>query len=212
MLEVPLCDASGKRLETLKLEESRLGGRLRQRLLKQALIAYRAGQRVAVACTKPRSEVAGSRRKLYRQKGTGLARRGSRQSPVLRGGGTWGGPRPHDYSQKLNKKARRLALRSALLGKFRDHEVTVVEGLGIDEPKTRKAAALLRSLGIERSCLLVIREYDEMILRAVRNLPRTELRVVKDLNAYDVLRFKRLVFTRRAYDLLLGAGDGEAQG
>jgi len=172
MIEVPLCDASGKRLESLRLEETRLGGRLRETLLKQALIAYQAAQHVGTASSKPRSEVGGSRRKLYRQKGTGLARRGSRQSPILRGGGTWGGPKPRDYSQKLNKKARRLALQSALLAKFRDHEVTVVEGLGIDEPKTKKAAALLRALGM----------------------------------------FKRLLFTRRAYEVLVGAGDGEAQG
>ncbi len=212
MIEVPLCDPSGKRLETLRLEETRLGGRLRERLLKQALIAYQAAQRVGTASTKTRSEVVGSRRKLYRQKGTGLARRGSRQSPILRGGGTWGGPRARDYSQKLNKKARRLALQSALLAKFRDNEVTVVEGLGIDEPKTRKAAALLRALGIDRGCLVVIPEYDEMILRAVRNLPRTELRVVKDLNAYDVLRSKQLLFTRQAYEVVVGAGHDQARG
>ncbi len=210
MIEVPVCDASGKQVETLKLEESQLGGMVKARLLQQAVVGYQANQHQGTASAKTRAEVRGSRRKLYRQKGTGFARRGSRQSPILRGGGTWGGPHPRDYRKKLPRKARRQALNSALLGKLKDNEVFVVEDLDIDEPRTKKAAQVLNALGVTTSCLVVILEYNEVMLRAMRNLPGIELRVMTDLNAYDVVRFKRLLFTKQAYEKLLGEARAQA--
>ena len=168
--------------------------------MRNAVIMYEANKRVGSASTKRRDQVAGSTRKPYRQKGTGHARAGSRRSPLWRGGGTTFGPKPRDYSYSMPKKARRAALQSALLAKLLDNEIAVIDKLDFEAPKTKRIAALLKSLGINDSCLIGIVDNDENLWKSVRNLPRVSVCKVSDFNAYEVLKHKRLLLTKDAFE------------
>ncbi|MEQ8767512.1 MAG: 50S ribosomal protein L4, partial [Planctomycetota bacterium] len=134
---------AGGSVSTVSVDESVYGEKVRRRLLHEAVLMYEANQRVGTASTKGRSDVSGSHRKLWRQKGTGRARPGNVTNPVWRGGGTMFGPKPRDFSYSMPKKALRQALRSALLSKFRDGEVCQIDGLSFDAPSTKKAAQLV---------------------------------------------------------------------
>ncbi len=171
------------------------GDKVRRRLLREAVLMYEANQRVGTASTKGRSDVSGSHRKLWRQKGTGRARPGNVTNPVWRGGGTMHGPKPRDFSYAMPKKALRQACRSALLSKFQDDEVFQIPSLSFDKPSTKQAAALVQSLGTEGSFLFVNAEHDETVWRSFRNLRNVWLTTVESLNAYDLLRAKYLVVT-----------------
>ncbi|HUU42157.1 MAG TPA: 50S ribosomal protein L4, partial [Planctomycetota bacterium] len=146
MIEVPVLDQNGAQTATVKLDEQKLGGKVRMKLLKEAVIMYEANRRQGTVKTKSKSEVAGSTRKLYRQKGTGHARMGMNRSPARRGGGRPFGPRPRDFGWKMPKKQRQLATRSALLAKVNDAEVKGVETLDVDEIRTRRVVELLKGL------------------------------------------------------------------
>ena len=205
MIEVPVIDQNGEETATVKVDEGKLGGKVRLKLLKEAVTMYGANRRQGTAKTRTRSEVSGSTRKLYRQKGTGNARMGSNRSPVRRGGGVAFGPRPRDYGWQMPRKQRQLATRSALLAKVKDGEVKVVEVLAFDEIKTRNVVDLLAALKLEGSCLLVSAEYDRNLVLSVRNLPKVSAAVVSDLNAYDILKHKWLLIARKTLEALAGA-------
>lgn len=202
-MNIPVYSAAGEKLGEFDVDEAALGGRVNRDVLRQAVLAYEANKRVGTAKTKTRGDKSHSDAKLYRQKHTGRARAGSRNSPTRVGGGVAHGPVPRDYSQKLNKKMRRLAVRSAVLAKMRDDEVKIVEKLELSGPKTREMARVLRGLGIERSFLLVLPQKDDQIWLATRNIEGSAVMSVEELNAYDLLRARQVVFTQAAIEKLL---------
>ncbi len=174
---------------------SKLGDKVLYRTLKEAVVMYQANRRQGTRSTKTRKEVAGSGRKPYRQKHTGRARAGSFQSPIWRGGGVVFGPRPRDFHYQLPRKMKRAALRSALLGKFLDGQVVVVEDLPREKPSTKQAFSLLKAAGAEKSALLVMLDHDPVVLKSFRNIPKVDVRRLADLNAFDVLRRRFLLVT-----------------
>jgi large subunit ribosomal protein L4 len=175
--------------------------RPRKKVLYEAVRSYLANQRQGNASTKGRSEVNAGGRKPWRQKGTGRARAGTVSSPIWKGGGIAHGPKPRDYYYAIPKKERRLAIRCALSIKAKDGRVKVVEGITIDEPRTRLAADLMKSLGLEGGkYLFVLPERDENILKGMRNIPGVKTTVAKDLNVYDVLNCDTVILDRQAVD------------
>lgn len=203
VVEVPVRGSGGEERGYRRVEISKIDGRVRFRLLKEAVVMYRANRRVGTHSTKTRAEVAGSSRKPWRQKGTGRARAGTRKSPLWRGGGVVFGPHPRDYSYAIHRKQRRLAVRSALFSKFQDKEVVIVEGLEVEEPKTKLVARALRALGIQRSCLIGTKGVQRNLVLAARNLPGVQVAPVSDFNAFDVLRAHTIVLTADGFGELL---------
>ena len=202
MIRVPVFDQAGNEIGQYEFDESVLGGKVRRVLLHDAVLMYQANRRAGTASTKTRSEVAGNRGKLYRQKGTGRARAGSPQANLRRGGGVAHGPRPRQYAYRMPRRALRLATQSALLSKFLDHEAVVVDELTFDEPRTQQMARTMTSLGIRESCLIALPEPDVNVVKSARNIPGCQVTACADLNAYDLLRRKRLILTRAAIEQL----------
>jgi len=207
-MKVPVYNQAGEQVREQELDVEALGT-VKMKLLKQVVLAYEANRRTGTASTKRRSEVTGSGRKMYRQKGTGFARMGNRQNPIRIGGGVAHGPRPRDYRQVIPRRMKRLALRSALAGKLRDGEVAVLETLGLSEPKTKVMAELLGRLGCLEGCLLVVPEYDELALKSARNLRRVAVREARDVSAYDLLRYQRVVFVGPALAQVMERSHGQ---
>src|SRR6188768_2976232 len=156
MIEVPVFNQKGDKVDTLQIDEQKFGGEVRTNLLKQALVMYHANQRQGTVKSRGRGEVAGSTKKVFRQKGTGNARTGGIRNPIKRGGGHAKQKRPKDWRQALPKKARRLATQSALLSKFQSGDVLVLSEIKLDAVKTKPVAEMFKKLGIDRSCLLAI--------------------------------------------------------
>ena len=205
MIELQVYDKAGAETSSVKVDEEKLGGKVHLKLLHQAVIMYRANLRQGTASVKNRSQIVGSTRKLYRQKGTGHARAGSVKSPIRRGGGVAFGPKPRNFGYHMPKKALRLATRSALLGKFKDAQVKVVDSLNVDEVKTKQVAELLKSLDISSSCLLITADYNKKLMLSARNLPKVSILPANDLNAYEILKREWLVIEKEAVEKLAGA-------
>ncbi len=218
MIKVPQFSMDGKALSPVEVDEAVFGQHVKRFLLRQAVLMYEANQRVGTADTKTRKDVSGSGRKPWPQKHTGKARAGSKRSPLWRHGGTVFGPHPRDYSYALPKQALRQALNSAVLSKLRDGEVKVVDKLALSKagkPETKAVAGMLEALKIDRRCLIGTEAYDKALALSVRNLPRTDLYPVADLNAHQVLKANFLVLTRSGLDRLVAlakerAGTGTA--
>lgn len=205
MISVPVKDMSGADLGTYEFAPEELAPGINKQLLHDVVVMYEANRRVGTVRQKSRGEVVGSTKKLYRQKGTGRARMGNRRQPVRVGGGRAFPRRPKDWGYRLPKKAIRLATRMALLSKFQDGEAIVLDRLSIEEPKTRVVSGLLKAIGINGdSCLLTIPEHDTTVWKSARNIEDLRVSVYSDLNAYDLLRQKRLVVTKDAMDRLRG--------
>jgi large subunit ribosomal protein L4 len=164
------------------------------------VVAYQAAQRMGTACTKTMGDVAGSGRKPWRQKGTGRARAGSFASPLWRGGGVVFGPKPRDFTKKVSKSTRRLALRKALSERLKAGDVLLVDDLKLSEPKTREFTGILNALQALGSTLIVTSAIDRNLTLAVRNLPRVELTTSDTLNTYELLRFDKIIFIRSAFE------------
>lgn len=203
MIEIPIYNQAGQKVDTLQVDEAKLGGEVRKDLLKQALVMYHANQRQGSVRTLARGEVAGSTRKLFRQKGTGNARQGTIRQPVRKGGGHAKQKRPKDWRQAMNKKMRRLATSSAILSKIQSEEIRVLDQLTLEQPKTKLMAQVYKALGIDRSCLLALSDRNELIERAARNIDRTTLTTVQQLNAWDILRNRTLLLTREGLEKIL---------
>src|SRR5271170_4029813 len=178
MIEVPVFNQEGKEVDKLSVDEAALGGPVRKELLKQALTMYHANQRQGTVQTLARGEVAGSTRKIFRQKGTGNARMGTIRQPVRKGGGHAKQKRPKDWRQAMPKKARRLARDSAILSKIQTNDIRVVTEIKLPEPKTKHMAKIYKALGIDRTCLLAMADRDASIVRSARNLESTTLTTV----------------------------------
>jgi large subunit ribosomal protein L4 len=165
------------------------------------VVAYTAGQRSGTACTKTVGDVQGTNKKPWRQKGTGRARAGSFRSPLWRGGGVVFGPKPRDFSKKVNKKVKGLALRKALSERLKSGDVIVVDALNLATPKTKEFATLLRNLGLDGNTnLFVVGSADQNAFLASRNVPGVELKSGSLVNTYDVLKYDKLVFTKAGFE------------
>ncbi|MBS3821571.1 MAG: 50S ribosomal protein L4, partial [Phycisphaerae bacterium] len=192
MLEVPVYTTDGKQTDTLTIDESVFGGEVNASLVKQAVVAYHANRRQGTVKTKSRGETAFGTKKMYRQKGTGYARRGDRGANILKGGGHAWAKRPGGFSKRMPRKMRKAALRSAILAKIMGGDIKVVEGLACSEPKTSVMADLLEALEINRSCLLSIAARDRNIHLSSRNIRDLTVRTVEELNAFDVATRQRM--------------------
>ena len=199
MPKVDVYDLKNERIGELELSDAVFGAEINEHLLYESVRHYLAGERSGTAKTKNRWEVAGSGKKLWRQKGTGRARVGSVRSPLWRHGGTIHGPQPRDYSYRLNKKMLAGALRSALSAKLRDGELKVVDAFGLGDYKTRTMAATLEKLETKRSVLLVsTAEANRNLELGSRNLPGVKLVVTKDVTTYDLLAHKHVLMSEAA--------------
>lgn len=208
MLSVPVFDMKGTKLGTVEVDEAALGGRVKPALVKQALVAYQDHARQGSARTKTRAQVAGSTRKLYRQKGTGNARAGMLRTPVRKGGGrAWGKVRPPAVKD-FPKKMRRAARDSAILAKIQANELVILDGLRCAQPKTKVFASMMESLGASNGCLLAMHERDVNVLKSGRNIAAADIRMVDEVNAYDVLRRPRVIFTKPAFERIVGKKAG----
>lgn len=188
----------GQEVGTIEVEDYVFGLRPNKAVLHQAYVAQRANQRRGTASTKTRGEVKGSTRKVRPQKYTGRSRQGSIRAPHWRHGGVVFGPKPRDYSQRLPKKMRRLAIRSALSGKVADGELVVVDKLEMGRPNTKEMARILRNLGVERSALVVTGEPDRNVYLSVRNLEGKKWLPAAYLNVVDLLHHRHVVMTEAA--------------
>jgi len=204
MFEVPVYNTAGEKVRTIQIADDRFGTAVNAALLKQAVVAYHANKRQGSAHVKSRNEVEGSTRKLYRQKGTGNARRGAIRTPIMRGGGRAFGKAPRDFRQVLPRKMRKAALNSAILAKIMGDDLLVVEGLKLDAPKTKTVAGVLAKLNISRSCLLALAGYDEVLFKSARNIPAVMVREARELNAFEVATRQKMLVTAEAMDVLLG--------
>lgn len=166
-----------------------------------AVKAYLANQRQGTHKTKERNEIAGSTRKLHRQKGTGGSRKGDIKNPIFRGGGRIFGPKPRDYSQKLNKKVKRLARYSALSSKVANNEVMVLEDFSFDAPRTKAYLDILKALDLsEKKTLLVTSDYEQNVYLSSRNLQNAVVRRAQDLNPYDILHANTVILSEGAIE------------
>lgn len=194
-LEIDIYDIKGRVVEAIALPQEIFGAKINNQLMSQAVRVYLANQRRGTASTKTRGEVAGSTRKIQRQKGTGRARHGSIRAPIFVHGGVVFGPKPKDYSLKLSKKMRKVALFSALSAKVKDGGIKVVSGLEKITPKTKFMTSVLQKLGLlnkNEKILLVLPKKLEEIQRAARNIQNVEIIYAYQLNTYDILRNKTL--------------------
>ncbi|OHB81544.1 MAG: 50S ribosomal protein L4 [Planctomycetes bacterium RBG_16_64_10] len=211
MASLTIYDSHGKDVGRYDIEPTDLAPRINRRLLHDVVVMYQANRRQGSAKTKSRREVAGSTRKLYRQKGTGNARAGSRRSGIRRGGGHIFALRPRDYSYSMPRKAVRLATRMALASKLRDNEMVLVDDLSFDVPKTSVMVRVLKALGWDgRSLLVTTAQHDPNVYKAARNIRHVTVAAATDLNALTVLSSRRLLLTRAALDVLRQRAAGTA--
>ena len=198
MIELSVYNTQGETVDSLRVDESIFGGRIRYPLLKQAIVMYQANSRAGTAATKSRGMVTGSGRKLFRQKGTGSARVGNIRTGKRVGGGVTFAKVARDFSQSMPKKQRRLACDSAILGKLLSANVVVVDELGFEKPRTKDFAGVLGNLKIDRSCLVAIATEDDNVYKSARNIPKVDVIIVNQLNAGDICNHKKLLFTKDA--------------
>ena len=198
MPKVALYNNEGNQVGEVSLEDSIFATDININLMHRAVQMYLASQRRGTASTKQRGEVRGGGRKPWRQKGTGRARHGTIRSPLWVGGGVTFGPKPRDYSQKMTKKAKRKAIKSALTSKLKDGHLVVLEELSMDAPKTKEVVNLLENLKINHKVLIVTSSSDLNVYRSARNIPGVESTVASNLNVYDILNHDYLVLTQEA--------------
>ncbi len=171
--------------------------------VKDAVTAIRNAMRAGTASTKGKGEVAGSNKKPWKQKGTGNARAGFRQSPVWRGGGVAHGPKPRSYEQKLNKKVWKLAFARAFSDKLKAGDVIVLDEFKFEAPKTKLMAALLKDLGVDRTACIVQKDVDETVLLVMSNLPRVDYATAQGLDVYTLMANRKLVCDKAGFDALM---------
>jgi len=202
MLKLQVLDQSGKKLTEISAPKEVLSAPVKESLLYDAVINYRANQRRGTASTKTRADVRGGGKKPWRQKGTGRARAGSNRSPLWRKGGTTFGPKPRDYSYSLNKKEKRSALRSALSQRLAEEHLLVVDKLEFSDPKTREGVKLLNQLKVD-SALIVDRYDNTNLFLTMRNIPKVKAVDFNQVNTYDILNHGWLVFSKPAFESLM---------
>ena len=203
MVKLAVLDHKGHETENIELPDEIFGSPANTDVLHQAVVMYQASLRQGNVATKGRGEVSGGGKKPFRQKGTGQARAGSSRSPLWHGGGVVNGPQKRDFGYSLPKRIRRMALREALKAKCQDQNVLCVHDIKESFGKTKEFAKLLEKWGLKGRVLAVLDGSDESITRASRNIPFFHLMRAQDVNAYDILRNKKLLVTKTALKNLL---------
>ena len=196
-INVKVFDMSGKETGSIELNENIFGAEVNEHVMHQAVVQYLANQRQGTKSAKTRAEVRGGGRKPWRQKGTGRARQGSIRSPQWTGGGVVFAPKPRDFSFKLNKKVKRLALKSALTSKVNEEKFVVVEELKLPEIKTKEMQKVLNNLKINKG-LVVLEENNRNVVLSTRNIPNVKTAGVNTINVYDILKYETFVVTKEA--------------
>ena len=205
MMNLPIFSRSGSRVGEYQLDPRELAPRINKQLLHDVVVMYQANRRQGTHQTKTRSMVAGTTKKMYRQKGTGNARAGSRRSGIRRGGSHMKAIAPRDYSYRLPKKAIRAATRMAIASKLLGEKVVVIDELVFAAPATKDMAGLLKALGLSGvSTLVATAEHDTNVVKSTRNIDRVSISPVNELNALSVLTPSRLLVTKAALDKILG--------
>ncbi|OQP04798.1 50S ribosomal protein L4 [Geobacillus sp. 46C-IIa] len=200
MPKVALYNQNGQTIGEIELNDAVFGIEPNKHVLFEAVIMQRASMRQGTHKTKNRAEVSGGGRKPWRQKGTGRARQGSIRAPQWRGGGTVFGPVPRDYSYKLPKKVRRLAIKSALSSKVLENEIVVLDQLSLEAPKTKEMVKILNNLAVDRKALIVTDELNENVYLSARNIPGVKVVSANGINVLDVLNHDKLVITKAAVE------------
>ncbi len=202
MLEVPVYNTSGRKIDTMKVDESVFGGSVNAPLLKQAVVTYHANSHQHSAHNRGRGDVIASTRKLFRQKGTGSARRGAGKTNIQRGGGVAFAKRVRSAHKTMPKRMRQAALNTAILAKIIGGDLLIVDSIEISEPKTARMVELLENLEINRSCLLGLAQRDRNVYLSARNIGDLTVRTADELNAYDVAKRQKMLQTLEAMKLL----------
>jgi large subunit ribosomal protein L4 len=202
MVKVQVVDSAGNKVKEISVPGGVLDAPLKEHLLYESVVNYRANQRSGSAATKTRAMVRGGGRKPWRQKGTGRARAGSNRSPIWRKGGVTFGPSPRSYAYSMPKKAKRNALKSALSMKLHEQQLLILDALEFKEPKTKEGVKFLKGLKLD-SALVVDNHENKNMFLSLRNIPKVKAIDHHNLNVYDVLNFKSLVFSQKAFESLM---------
>ena len=197
MANVKVYNMEGKEVGTLELNDAVFGVEVNEHLMHLAVVGQLANKRQGTQSAKTRSEVSGGGRKPWKQKGTGHARQGSTRAPQWTHGGIVFAPKPRDYSVKMNKKEKAAAIKSALSSRVAEEKIYVVDSLAFDEIKTKKMAAVLDSLKVEKA-LVVLDKKDENVILSARNIPEVRTVMSNSINVYDILKYGSLVITKEA--------------
>ena len=197
MASVAVYNVEGKEVEKLELNDSIFGVEINEHLVHMAVVNQLANNRQGTQSAKTRSEVSGGGRKPWRQKGTGHARQGSTRSPQWTGGGVVFAPKPREYSFKMNKKEKQLALKSALTSKVQDGKLVVVDAFNMDEIKTKRFAEILKNLKVE-DAFVVTKDVEKNVVLSANNLPEVKTAASNEINVYDILKYGTLVMTKDA--------------
>lgn len=203
MAVVDVQNINGEKISQVDLDDGIFNIDVKKSVLHEVVTMQLAGRRSGTASVKRRSDIRGSGRKLFRQKGTGRARRGNIKAPLLRGGGVTFGPSPKSYSYKVPKKVRRLALKMALSSKFQGNEIVVLDKLELKEIKTKRVYEIIEGLKIEKPLIVIAEKNDELVLSA-RNLPNVKILKSEGLNVYDILNCRRLVLLESSIKAIEG--------
>ena len=201
MASVKVYDIEGKEVGSIELNDAVFGVEVNEHLVHMAVVNQLANNRQGTQSAKTRSEVSGGGRKPWRQKGTGHARQGSTRSPQWTGGGVVFAPKPRDYSFKMNKKEKRIALLSALSSKVADNKIVVLDAFNLDEVKTKKFAEVMSNLKVDKA-LVVIEGENKNVVLSGRNIPTVKVSATNEINTYDVLKYETLVVTKAAVEKL----------
>jgi large subunit ribosomal protein L4 len=203
MSSLTVYNRTGKEVGKYEIDPAEFAPRINKQLLHDVVVMYQSNLRLGSAKTKSRGEVAGTTKKMYRQKGTGNARAGSRRSGIRRGGGHIFAKRPRDWTYRLPRKAVQLATRMALAAKLRDDEVTLIDELAFDAPKTKDMASILKALKLAGGSLLVATaDHDLNVFKSARNIDQVSVSPVSGLNALNLLAPRRVLMTKAALDAL----------
>lgn len=198
MPTVTVLDMAGKEVEKMDLADTVFGIEPNKPAMHDAVIAHLANMRQGTQSALTRSEVSGGGKKPWKQKGTGHARQGSIRAPQWRHGGIVFAPKPRDYSMALNKKEKRLAMKSALSSKVQDNEFVVVDKIALDSYKTKEIAAMLKAVGSEKKALIVLPQKDEKVIASAANIPGVKTATVNMLNVYDILNADKFIVAKDA--------------
>ena len=201
MANVSVYNIEGKEVGSIELNDAVFGVEVNEHLVHMAVVNQLANNRQGTQSAKTRSEVSGGGRKPWRQKGTGHARQGSTRSPQWTGGGVVFAPKPRDYSFKMNKKEKRIALLSALSSKVVDNKIVVLDAFNLDEVKTKKFAEVMSNLKVDKA-LVVIEGENKNVVLSGRNIPTVKVSATNEINTYDVLKYETLVVTKAAVEKL----------
>ena len=198
MPTVAVLDMAGKEVSKIELAESVFGIEPNKAVMLDMVKNYLANQRQGTQSALTRAEVSGGGKKPWRQKGTGHARQGSTRAPQWRHGGIVFAPKPRDYSYSLNKKVKRLAMKSALSSKVADNDMIVVDAITMNEYKTKTIAAMLKAIGSEKKALIVLPELDKKVIASAANIPGVKTAMVNTLNVYDILNADKFIVVKDA--------------